>query len=55
MAAPRISLLEDLWNRDGSSGLELGVWRAEAGDAEVVVSTDRLNEKLAATSEMAEA
>jgi len=56
MAARRISLLEALWNRDGSRGLELGVWRAETGDAEAVVSTDPLNEKLAAAaSEMAEA
>ena len=53
MAARRISLLEDLWNREGSRGLELGVWRAEAGEAEAVVSTDRQNEKLAAASEMA--
>jgi hypothetical protein len=54
MAARRISLLEDLWNRAGSSGLELGVWRAETGDAEAAVSTDRLNEKVAEASEMAE-
>jgi hypothetical protein len=40
MPARRISLLEDLWNRDGSSGLELAVWRAAAA----AVSRDRLNE-----------
>ena len=50
-----LSLREDLWNSDGSSGLELGVARADTGDAEAAVSTDRLNEQLAVASEMAEA
>jgi hypothetical protein len=55
MPARWISLFEHLWNRDGSSGLELGVWRADAaGDAAAAaVSRDRL--KLAEASDTAEA